>query len=84
VPATAALTGYGGSADAAASPSGGSVPGCRCYDSPMLGAVVIVQNSGERTVDASNGRNGRNLSWSGWKAGSARRRPSSGSPSGIP
>ncbi|WP_200301259.1 L,D-transpeptidase [Streptomyces adelaidensis] len=48
-----------------------SVPGYRFYDSSMLGDVVIVKNSGERTVDAANGLNGWNLSWADWKAGSA-------------
>ncbi|WP_267133415.1 hypothetical protein [Streptomyces sp. RB17] len=33
--------------------------------------MVIVRNSGERTVDPANGLNGRNLSWADWKAGSA-------------
>lgn len=37
----------------------------------MLGDVVIVKISGERTVDPANGLNGWNLSWAGWKAGSA-------------
>lgn len=48
-----------------------SVPGYRFYDSSMLGDVVVVRNSGERTVEASNGLNGWNLSWSEWRAGSA-------------
>ncbi|MFF3409816.1 Ig-like domain-containing protein [Streptomyces sp. NPDC002742] len=48
-----------------------SVPGYRFYESSMLGDVVVVQNSGERTVEASNGLNGWNLSWADWKAGSA-------------
>lgn len=48
-----------------------SVPGYRFYDSSMLGDVVVVENSGERTVEASNGLNGWNLSWADWKTGSA-------------
>jgi lipoprotein-anchoring transpeptidase ErfK/SrfK len=48
-----------------------SVDGYKFYESSMLGDVVIVKNSGERTVEPSNGLNGWNLSWSGWKAGSA-------------
>lgn len=48
-----------------------SVPGYAFYASSMLGDVVVVRNSGERTVDPSNGLNGWNLSWSDWKAGSA-------------
>jgi len=48
-----------------------SVPGYAFYKSSMLGDVVVVKNSGEETVAASNGLNGWNLSWAGWKAGSA-------------
>ncbi|MFF4833589.1 Ig-like domain-containing protein [Streptomyces sp. NPDC001315] len=48
-----------------------SVAGYEFYDSSMLGDVVIVKNSGERTVTPSNGLNGWNLSWADWKAGSA-------------
>ncbi|MGW3145251.1 MULTISPECIES: L,D-transpeptidase [Streptomyces] len=48
-----------------------SVAGYKFYESSMLGDVVIVTNSGERTVEASNGLNGWNLSWADWKAGSA-------------
>ncbi|MER5467099.1 Ig-like domain-containing protein [Streptomyces sp. NPDC002685] len=48
-----------------------SVPGYRFYESSMLGDVVVVENSGERTVEASNGLNGWNLSWADWQAGSA-------------
>ncbi|MEV7288973.1 Ig-like domain-containing protein [Streptomyces sp. NPDC093252] len=45
--------------------------GYRFYDSSMLGDVVIVENSGEVTVDPANGLNGWNLSWADWRAGSA-------------
>ncbi|MFJ4782528.1 Ig-like domain-containing protein [Streptomyces sp. NPDC088794] len=48
-----------------------SVPGYKFYDSSMLGDVVIVKNSGEKTVEPSNGLNGWNMSWANWKAGSA-------------
>jgi hypothetical protein len=48
-----------------------SVPGARFHESSMPGDVVVVENSGERTVEASNGLNGWNLSWAHWKAGSA-------------
>ncbi|MEV5959117.1 Ig-like domain-containing protein [Streptomyces sp. NPDC051987] len=48
-----------------------SVDGYTFYESSMLGDVVIVKNSGERTVEPSNGLNGWNLSWADWKAGSA-------------
>ncbi|WP_370266404.1 hypothetical protein [Streptomyces sp. V4I8] len=48
-----------------------SVDGYRFYESSMLGDVVVVQNSGEETVDPANGLNGWNLSWAQWRAGSA-------------
>lgn len=48
-----------------------SVAGYEFYASSMLGDVVIVENSGERTVEAANGLNGWNLSWADWVAGSA-------------
>ncbi|WP_405877193.1 Ig-like domain-containing protein [Streptomyces sp. NBC_00005] len=48
-----------------------SVAGYKFYNSSMLGDVVIVRNSGDKTVDPANGLNGWNLSWSQWKAGSA-------------
>ncbi|MFJ4200523.1 Ig-like domain-containing protein [Streptomyces sviceus] len=48
-----------------------SVDGYRFYESSMLGDVVVVKNSGEKTVEPSNGLNGWNLSWADWKAGSA-------------
>ncbi|MDC2957854.1 Ig-like domain-containing protein [Streptomyces gilvifuscus] len=51
--------------------SDSSVDGYKFYESSMLGDVVIVKNSGERTVDPANGLNGWNLSWAEWKAGSA-------------
>ncbi|WP_320776493.1 L,D-transpeptidase [Streptomyces sp. CRN 30] len=41
------------------------------YAGSLLGDVVIVKNSGDKTVVASNGLNGWNLSWKKWKAGSA-------------
>jgi hypothetical protein len=51
--------------------SDSSVAGYEFYESSMLGDVVIVKNSGERTVEPSNGLNGWNLSWADWKAGGA-------------
>ncbi|MFE0514728.1 hypothetical protein [Streptomyces sp. NPDC058964] len=45
--------------------------GYELHESSMPGDVVIVRNSGERTVEPSNGLNGRNLSRADWKAGSA-------------
>ncbi|GGN27440.1 L,D-transpeptidase [Streptomyces fuscichromogenes] len=51
--------------------SDSSVAGYKFYESSMIGDVVIVKNSGDKTVEASNGLNGWNLSWADWKAGSA-------------
>ncbi|MEU0740434.1 Ig-like domain-containing protein [Streptomyces sp. NPDC006134] len=48
-----------------------STAGHEFYMNSLLGDVVIVKNSGERTVAADNGLNGWNLSWEKWKAGSA-------------
>ena len=40
------------------------------YDNSIVGDVVIVKNSKDKTIDPSNGLNGWNMSWSAWKAGS--------------
>ncbi|MER6181279.1 Ig-like domain-containing protein [Streptomyces sp. NPDC001652] len=41
------------------------------YNNSIVGDVVIVQNTGDKTVSPDNGLNGWNLSWADWKAGSA-------------
>ncbi|MHA5054311.1 L,D-transpeptidase [Streptomyces sp. SD15] len=41
------------------------------YNSSMIGDVVVVQNTGDKTIAADNGLNGWNLDWAAWKAGSA-------------
>ncbi|MFD0276511.1 Ig-like domain-containing protein [Kitasatospora sp. NPDC127111] len=41
------------------------------YKSSMVGDVVEVVNSGDKTVEPSNGLNGWNMGWAAWKAGSA-------------
>ncbi|MFJ4676369.1 MULTISPECIES: Ig-like domain-containing protein [unclassified Kitasatospora] len=41
------------------------------YASSMIGDVVEVVNSGDRTVNPGNGLNGWNMAWSDWVAGSA-------------
>jgi len=41
------------------------------YDNSLIGDVVIVKNSPDKTVTPDNGLNGWNLSWSDWIAGSA-------------
>ncbi|MGI5402535.1 L,D-transpeptidase [Streptomyces sp. CA-135486] len=46
-------------------------PAAWLFDNSMVGDVVIVKNSQDRTVQPDNGLNGWNLNWSAWKAGSA-------------
>ncbi|MGW3957116.1 L,D-transpeptidase [Streptomyces sp. NPDC004752] len=41
------------------------------YDNSLVGDVVIVKNSPDRTVSPDNGLNGWNLPWSQWTAGGA-------------
>ncbi|MFE0625513.1 Ig-like domain-containing protein [Streptomyces sp. NPDC058864] len=41
------------------------------YTNSIVGDVVTVKNSKDKTVDPANGLNGWNMSWSAWKAGSA-------------
>ncbi|MFG2643138.1 Ig-like domain-containing protein [Streptomyces sp. NPDC048370] len=41
------------------------------YDHSIVGDVVIVKNSKDKTIAPDNGLNGWNMSWSAWKAGSA-------------
>ncbi|MGW3287339.1 L,D-transpeptidase [Streptomyces sp. NPDC001002] len=41
------------------------------YTNSIVGDVVVVQNTGDKTVSPDNGLNGWNLSWADWKAGSA-------------
>ncbi|MFD9464332.1 Ig-like domain-containing protein [Streptomyces sp. NPDC060027] len=41
------------------------------YDNSLVGDVVTVKNSPDKTVSPDNGLNGWNMSWSAWTAGSA-------------
>jgi hypothetical protein len=41
------------------------------YDNSLVGDVVTVKNSPDKTVSPDNGLNGWNVSWSAWTAGSA-------------
>ncbi|MDO0933879.1 Ig-like domain-containing protein [Streptomyces sp. DG2A-72] len=41
------------------------------YDNSLVGDVVIVKNSPDKTVAPDNGLNGWNMSWSQWLAGSS-------------
>ncbi|WP_455711728.1 Ig-like domain-containing protein [Streptomyces avermitilis] len=42
------------------------------YDHSLIGDVVVVKNSNDKTIAPDNGLNGWNMSWNQWKAGSAR------------
>ncbi|MDJ0340450.1 Ig-like domain-containing protein [Streptomyces sp. H10-C2] len=41
------------------------------YDNSMIGDLVVMKNSPDKTIKADNGLNGWNMSWSEWTAGSA-------------
>ncbi|MGW3123069.1 L,D-transpeptidase [Streptomyces sp. NPDC001107] len=41
------------------------------YTHSIVGDVVVISNTGDKTVQPDNGLNGWNLSWADWKAGSA-------------
>lgn len=47
------------------------MPGAWFYNNTILGDVVVVQNTGDKTVAPDNGLNGWNMGWDQWKAGSA-------------
>ncbi|MFF3248743.1 Ig-like domain-containing protein [Streptomyces sp. NPDC002870] len=42
------------------------------YDHSLVGDVVVVRNSNDKTIAPGNGLNGWNMAWNQWKAGSAR------------
>ncbi|GHD94911.1 lipoprotein [Streptomyces naganishii JCM 4654] len=44
------------------------VPAAWFFNHSMVGDVVVVKNSHDRTVDPANGLNGWNMSWDAWKA----------------
>ncbi|KUH39244.1 MULTISPECIES: L,D-transpeptidase [Streptomyces] len=46
-------------------------PGAWFYDNSLIGDVVIVKNSKDKTIKPDNGLNGWNMNWADWKAGSA-------------
>ncbi|KIF76412.1 lipoprotein [Streptomyces sp. 150FB] len=41
------------------------------FEHSLIGDVVVVKNSNDKTIAPDNGLNGWNMSWSAWKAGSA-------------
>ncbi|MFJ4243639.1 Ig-like domain-containing protein [Streptomyces iakyrus] len=51
--------------------AGGSTPAKWFYDNSLIGDVVIVKNSPDKTVAPDNGLNGWNMAWSQWVAGGA-------------
>ncbi|MET9773033.1 Ig-like domain-containing protein [Streptomyces sp. NPDC006367] len=48
-----------------------NTPGAWFYDNSLIGDVVVVQNTGDKTIAPDNGLNGWNMDWAQWKAGSA-------------
>ncbi|MFD5948099.1 Ig-like domain-containing protein [Streptomyces collinus] len=51
--------------------AGGATPAKWFFDNSLIGDVVIVKNSPDKTVAPDNGLNGWNMAWSQWVAGSA-------------
>jgi hypothetical protein len=51
--------------------AGGSTPAKWFYDNSLIGDVVVVKNSPDKTVAPDNGLNGWNMDWSQWVAGSS-------------
>ncbi|MGW0334636.1 L,D-transpeptidase [Streptomyces sp. NPDC003011] len=48
-----------------------NTPAAWFYNNSIIGDVVVVQNTGDKTVSPDNGLNGWNMDWAQWKAGSA-------------
>ncbi|MFI9807862.1 Ig-like domain-containing protein [Streptomyces sp. NPDC052301] len=48
-----------------------NMPAAWFYNHSLIGDVVVVRNTGDKTVSPDNGLNGWNMDWSQWKAGSA-------------
>ncbi|MFE0512606.1 Ig-like domain-containing protein [Streptomyces sp. NPDC058964] len=48
-----------------------NTPAAWMYNNSILGDVVVVKNTGDKTVAPDNGFNGWNMDWAQWKAGSA-------------
>ncbi|MET9609273.1 Ig-like domain-containing protein [Streptomyces sp. NPDC006512] len=46
-------------------------PGAWFFDNSLIGDVVTVVNSPDKTIKPDNGLNGWNMDWAEWKAGSA-------------
>ncbi|WP_330459498.1 Ig-like domain-containing protein [Streptomyces sp. NBC_00820] len=48
-----------------------NTPAAWVYNHSLIGDVVVLQHTGDKTVAPDNGLNGWNLGWAQWKAGSA-------------
>ncbi|MGW7383192.1 L,D-transpeptidase [Streptomyces sp. NPDC054794] len=48
-----------------------NTPAAWMYNHSIVGDVVVVKNTGDKTVAPDNGFNGWNMDWAQWKAGSA-------------
>ncbi|MFF7334681.1 Ig-like domain-containing protein [Streptomyces sp. NPDC008150] len=48
-----------------------NTPAAWFYNHSIVGDVVVVKNTGDKTVAPDNGLNGWNMDWAQWKAGSA-------------
>ncbi|MFE2097739.1 MULTISPECIES: Ig-like domain-containing protein [unclassified Streptomyces] len=48
-----------------------NTPAAWMYNNSLVGDVVVVQHTGDKTVSPDNGLNGWNMDWAQWKAGSA-------------
>ncbi|MEV7319103.1 Ig-like domain-containing protein [Streptomyces sp. NPDC093970] len=48
-----------------------STPAYWMYSHSIVGDVVVITNTGDKTVAPDNGLNGWNMDWAAWKAGSA-------------
>ncbi|WP_030348124.1 L,D-transpeptidase [Streptomyces sp. NRRL S-1022] len=46
-------------------------PAAWFFNHSLIGDVVVVQHTGDKTVSPDNGLNGWNMDWAQWKAGSA-------------
>ncbi|WP_420034123.1 L,D-transpeptidase [Streptomyces sp. cg28] len=51
--------------------AGGDTTAKWFFDNSLVGDVVVVKNSHDRTISPDNGLNGWNMPWSQWTAGSA-------------
>ncbi|MFE2418637.1 Ig-like domain-containing protein [Streptomyces hokutonensis] len=48
-----------------------NMPAAWFYNNSIVGDVVVISNTGDKTVAPDNGLNGWNMDWAQWKAGSA-------------